>query len=84
MKMILCKIPSSRWLLIPDAVLNAVVIEQEVEIKLEPSRIVIRPLVLSRVGWFEGCATKDDIDTRDGHVASTADNAEWQCESTIG
>jgi antitoxin MazE len=60
MKSSIRKIGNSRGVLIPASFLKACGIEQEIELSLDGSRIIIEPMHKPRTGWFETYQTNED------------------------
>ncbi|WP_373509646.1 AbrB/MazE/SpoVT family DNA-binding domain-containing protein [Thiocapsa sp.] len=73
MRTTLRKIGNSRGVLIPAALLAKCGIRDEIELRLEGSRIVIEPVSRARAGCFDGYQPENDPDARDG----LAPDSDW-------
>lgn len=71
------KIGNSRGVLIPAALLTECGITNEVELRLDGTRIVIEPVKPAREGWFDGYRAKADADAWEG-LPADADSGEWE------
>lgn len=60
MRTSLRKIGNSRGILIPAALLAECGISDEIDLRLEGTRIVIEPVRAPRSGWFEGYPVDSD------------------------
>jgi len=77
-KSTLRKIGNSRGVLIPASFLAACNIEDEIELRLDGSRIVIEPVNRPREGWFDNYRPDVDEDFWEGLVETEAENRDWQ------
>jgi antitoxin MazE len=77
MRTTLRKIGNSRGVLIPAALLAECGISDEIELRLEGTRIVIEPVKAPRAGWFDGYRPEDDTDAWEG-LPPEAGSGEWE------
>lgn len=77
MRTTLRRIGNSRGVLIPAALLAGCGIQNDIELRLEGTRIVIEPATSVRTGWFDGYQSDDDPDAWDG-VPADADSEGWE------
>jgi antitoxin MazE len=77
MRTTLRKIGNSRGVLIPAALLAECGIADEIELRLEGTRIVIEPVEPSRAGWFDGYRPEED-EAAWPELDPEADSGEWQ------
>ena len=79
MRASLVRIGNSRGLRIPKPVLEQCGFGSEVELRVEPGRLVVLPVAPTRAGWDEAFATgegKAELPLPDG-VRSEFDDTEW-------
>jgi antitoxin MazE len=76
MRTVLRKIGNSRGVLIPAPLLAECGIADEIELRLEGSKIVIEPVVAPRAGWFDNYVAESDTDAWPD-LPPDADSAEW-------
>jgi len=77
MRTTLRKIGNSRGVLIPARLLAECGIADEIDLRLEGTKIVIERLRPARAGWFDTYRADDDADTWDG-LPPGADSDEWE------
>ena len=77
MRTTLRKIGNSRGVLIPAALLTECGIQDEIELRLEGTRIVIESVSRARAGWFDGYEPENDVDAWDG-FAPDSDSGDWE------
>lgn len=77
MRTSLRKIGNSRGVLIPATLLVECGISDEIEMRLEGSRIVIEPVKNPRNGWFKGYQAQADSDAWEG-LSPEADSVDWE------
>ena len=77
MRTSLRKIGNSRGVLIPATLLVECGISDEIEMRLEDSRIVIEPVKNPRTGWFDGYQAQADTDAWEG-LSPEADSGDWE------
>lgn len=78
MKSTVRKIGNSRGVLIPASFLAACEIENEIELRLDGSRIIIEPIHTPRRGWFDGYETESGEDAWPNTVETDEENEDWQ------
>ena len=76
MRTSLRKIGNSRGVLIPAPLLAECGITDEIELRLEGTKIIIEPVAAPRAGWFDGYAPEADVDAWEG-LPPDADSEEW-------
>lgn len=76
MRTTLRKIGNSRGILIPAALLAQCGIQDEIELRLDGTRLVIEAVPPSRAGWFDGYQADDDADI--WNELPAADTGEWE------
>ena len=77
MRTTLRKIGNSRGVLIPAALLAECGIADEINLRVEGTKIVIEPLRPTRAGWFDGYRPQDDVAPLE-HLSPDADSGEWE------
>jgi len=77
MRTTLRTIGNSRGVLIPAALLAVCGIVDEIDLRLEGSRIIIEPLRPIRTGWFEGYRAENDVDAWE-LLSPVSDSGEWE------
>jgi len=77
MRTTLRKIGNSRGVLIPAKLLAECGIADEIELRLEGTKIVIERLRPARAGWFDTYRAADDADAWEG-LPPGADSDEWE------
>ena len=77
MRTTLRKFGSSRGVLIPAALLAECGIRDEIELRLEGTRIVIEHVSQTRAGWFDGYRPENDPDAWDG-LPPDSDSGDWE------
>ena len=79
MKTKLVRIGNSRGIRLPKLLIEQAGLEDDVQLELQGSTVVIRPLASTRAGWAEAAAalaaTEDGL--LDPVVATTFDRDEW-------
>ena len=76
MRTALRKIGNSRCVLIPAPLLAECGITDEIELRLEGTKIIIEPVAAPRAGWFDAYLPEDEIDAWAG-LLPEADSGEW-------
>ncbi|BCU05745.1 AbrB/MazE/SpoVT family DNA-binding domain-containing protein [Allochromatium tepidum] len=77
MRTTLRKIGNSRGVLIPAALLAECGIQDEIDLRLEGTRLIIEPVPTTRAGWFDGYRAEDDPDAW-ADLPVDADSGDWQ------
>jgi antitoxin MazE len=71
------KIGNSRGVLIPAALLAECGIADEIDLRLEGTKIVIERLQPARFGWYDGYRAEKDADAWEG-MPPVAESDEWE------
>ncbi|MFA7280408.1 MAG: hypothetical protein WC100_09950 [Sterolibacterium sp.] len=71
------KIGNSRGVLIPAALLAECGIADEIDLRLEGTKIVIERLQPARLGWYDGYRVEKDADAWEG-MPPVAESDEWE------
>lgn len=77
MRTTLRKIGNSQGILIPAPLLAECGITNEIELRLEGTKIVIESARPARAGWFDSYRVEDDIDVWEG-LSPDMDSGEWE------
>jgi antitoxin MazE len=75
------RVGNSQGIRIPKPVLEQVGLDRELELDVEPGRLVIRPVRRPREGWddrFREMAARKDDRLLDDHVPTSWDRREWR------
>jgi len=75
------KIGNSRGIRIPKVIIEQVGLGDEVEIDVQPDRLVIRPTARPRYGWdeqFQAMARHEDDQLLDEPTQTRWDRSEWK------
>jgi antitoxin MazE len=83
MRASIIKIGNSQGIRLPKTLLDQTGIKDDVELEVEKSRIIIRPISNSRDGWdeaFKSMSQNRDDTLLDGNevIANSFDEEEWQ------
>lgn len=79
MQVTLKKIGNSRGIIIPSAIIDALHIENELELIIQDGALLLKPGKPSRQGWFEGYDANKDVEPLSelSDLASEQEDWEW-------